>query len=180
MLDAVTLQGMFMHARVQGRKTKSGPSEVSDVVLQCALFDVNRLSRLLTGLYNAKMKDVPLSISQYTLVVNIEALAPARVTEVANAMLMDRTSVTRLTEPLVARGLLKIEQGEDDRRVKNLTVTAAGRAALKASAQAWQEAQQAVYDAIGGEQWKLLRTTLRETVHMFREHEVSEGVAELQ
>lgn len=151
---------------------------MADLVSQCALFDVNRLSRLLTGLYNAKMKDVPLSISQYTLIVNIEALAPARVTEVANAMLMDRTSVTRLTEPLITRGLLKIEQGEEDRRVKNLTVTAKGRAALRASAQAWQDAQQALYDAIGPDQWKLLRKTLRDTVHMFREHELVEDAAE--
>ena len=107
-----------MNARVQHDKTKTGPSEMADLVSQCALFDVNRLSRLLTGLYNEKMKEVPLSISQYTLLVNIEALAPARVTEVANAMLMDRTSVPRLTEPLITRGLLKIEQSEEDRRVK--------------------------------------------------------------
>lgn len=167
-----------MHARVQCHKTKATPAEMADLVSQCALFDVNRLSRLLTGLYNAKMKDVPLSISQYTLVVNIEALVRARVTEVANAMLMDRTSVTRLIEPLIARGLLKIEQGEEDRRVRNLTVTAKGRNALRASEQAWQDAQQAFYEAIGVEQWKLLRKTLRDTVHMYRAHDLAEGVSE--
>ncbi|MFM0632257.1 MarR family winged helix-turn-helix transcriptional regulator [Paraburkholderia xenovorans] len=165
-----------MHARVRDDKTKVGPTEMADLVSQCALFDVNRLARLLTGLYNAKMKDVPLSISQYTLLVNIDALAPARVTEVANAMLMDRTSVPRLTEPLIARGLLKIEQSEVDRRVKNLTVTTKGRNALRASDQAWQDAQLAFYEAVGAEQWKLLRKTLRETIHMFREHEFVESM----
>ncbi|SAL61121.1 MarR family transcriptional regulator [Caballeronia choica] len=167
-----------MNARVEGHKAKTGPAQMADLVSQCALFDVNRLARLLAGLYNAKMKDVPLSISQYTLVVNIEALAPARVTDVANAMLMDRTSITRLTEPLIARGLLKIAQGEEDRRVKHLTVTAKGRTALRASEQAWQDAQRAVYDAIGPEQWKLLRKTLRDTVHMVREHARDESAAE--
>ena len=167
-----------MHARVQTQKAKAGPVEKVDLVSQCALFDVNRLSRLLTGLYNAKMKDVPLSISQYTLIVNIEALAPARVTEVAKALLMDRTSVTRLTEPLITRGLLKIEQSEEDRRVKNLTVTTKGRNALRASEQAWREAQLAFYEAVGPEQWKLLRKTLRDTVHMFRAHTRIEDIAE--
>jgi DNA-binding MarR family transcriptional regulator len=167
-----------MQALVQSRKAKAGgPAEIADHLSQCALFDVSRLSRLLTGLYNAKMKDVPLSISQYTLVVNIEALAPARVTEVANAMLMDRTSITRLTEPLISRGLLKIEQSEEDRRVKNLTVTPKGRAALRASERAWYEAQKAFLEAVGPEQWKLLRKTLRDTVHLFREH-VSEEAME--
>jgi DNA-binding MarR family transcriptional regulator len=97
---------------------------------------------------------------------------------VASAMLMDRTSITRLTEPLIARGLLKIAQGEEDRRVKHLTVTAKGRAALRASEQAWQDAQRTVYEALGPEQWKLLRKTLRDTVHMFREHALDESVSE--
>jgi DNA-binding MarR family transcriptional regulator len=101
-----------------------------------------------------------------------------RVTEVASAMLMDRTSVTRLIEPLIARGLLKIEQSEEDRRVKNLTVTIKGRNALRGSKQAWQDAQLAFYDAVGPEQWKLLRKTLRDTVHAFREHELAEGMSE--
>jgi DNA-binding MarR family transcriptional regulator len=160
-----------MQEHVRSSKTKKGPAGMAELVSQCALFDVNRLSRLLTGLYNEKMKDVPLSISQYTLVVNIEALAPARVTEVADAMLMDRTSVTRLTEPLITRGLLKIEQSEEDRRARNLTVTAKGRAALRASEQAWQDAQMAFYEAVGPEQWNILRKTLRDTIHIFREHE---------
>lgn len=167
-----------MHAHVQADKTTAGSLEMADLVSQCALFDVSRLSRLLGGLYNAKMKDAPLSISQYTLLINIDALAPVRVTEVASAMLMDRTSVTRLTEPLITRGLLKIEQSEEDRRVKNLTVTTKGRNALRASKQAWQEAQLAFYEAVGPEQWKLLRKTLRDTVHAFREHEFAEGVSE--
>ncbi|WP_109478170.1 MarR family winged helix-turn-helix transcriptional regulator [Paraburkholderia sp. C35] len=160
-----------MQPRAQNQKTKErAPLLGEEMVSQCALFDVSRLSRLLTGLYNAKMKDVPLSISQYTLLINIDALAPARVTEVANAMLMDRTSVTRLTEPLIARGFLKIEQSAEDRRAKNLTVTAKGRTALRASEEAWRDAQLAFLEAVGPEHWSLLRKTLRDTVHMVREH----------
>jgi DNA-binding MarR family transcriptional regulator len=146
----------------------------AELLAQCALFDVHRLARLLTGMYNARMKDVPLSISQYTLVTNIAALEPARVTEVAAAMLMDRTSVTRLIEPLISRGVLKMEQDEDDRRARNLTVTKKGRAELERSEDAWQSAQKEFYDIVGSEKWMLLRKTLRDTVHLVRDRQIGD------
>ena len=150
----------------------------ADLLSQCALFDVHRLGRILTGLYNAKMRDVPLSISQYTLVTNIAALQPARVTEVASAMLMDRTSVTRLIEPLISRGLLKMEQDTEHRRVRNLTVTVKGRSALQKSELAWQAAQREFHDIVGSEKWLLLRKTLRDTIHLVRDRQIDdEGAA---
>lgn len=169
-------RGAKMQQKVKTRKAGASCDE-DELLAQCALFDVHRLGRILTGLYNARMKDVPMSISQYTLVTNIAALQPARVTEVAAAMLMDRTSVTRLIEPLISRGFLRMEQDEEDRRARILTVTSKGRVALEKSGHAWREAQQEFFNVIGAEKWMLLRKTLRETIHLVRDHQDGEIAA---
>jgi DNA-binding MarR family transcriptional regulator len=88
--------------------------------------------------------------------------------------LMDRTSVTRLIEPLISRGVLKMEQDEEDRRARNLTVTKKGRAELERSEDAWQAAQKEFYDIVGSEKWMLLRKTLRDTVHLVRDRQIGD------
>jgi DNA-binding MarR family transcriptional regulator len=169
-----------MQAKVKSQETGVVTSKGNvDLLSQCALFDVHRLGRVMTGLYNAHMKDVPLSFAQFTMVRNVEALAPARVTDVARALLTDRTSVTRLIEPLIARGLLRIEQDGEDGRVRNLTVTAKGRAALNASERAWEDAQQEFYDIVGPDKLTQLRRVLRDTIHLVREHQEAKEVAKV-
>ena len=83
---------------------------------------------------------------------------------------MDRTSVTRLIEPLIQRGLLATEPGED-RRVRNVIATKEGLAALHRSERAWREAQREFYDCVGPAQWRATRGALRTTLKLVREQE---------
>jgi len=107
----------------------------------------------------------------FTLLRNIAAMRPTGISQIADAMLMDRTSVTRLIDPLIKSGYLKAESVPEDRRVRNISVTSAGRKALARSRGAWQEAQKDLYDIIGSDQWMSMRRALRDTVRMVREQE---------
>ena len=78
--------------------------------------------------------------------------------------------VTRLIEPLIQRGLLAIEPGED-RRVRNVVATKEGLAALHRSERAWREAQREFYDCVGPAQWRATRGALRTTLKLVREQE---------
>jgi DNA-binding MarR family transcriptional regulator len=151
-------------------RAPSVPRRDAELLEQCALFDVHRLSRALTVLYNKHMRETGLTMAQFTLLRNIAALAPAGMTQIAEAMLMDRTSVTRLIEPLIQLGLLTTEPGVD-RRVRNVIVTAQGLAALERSERAWRQAQQEFYDCVGPEQWRATRGALRTTLKMVREQD---------
>lgn len=142
---------------------------------QCALFDLHRASRVLTTLYNAHLRETGMTMALFTLLRNIAALSPAGVSQIADAMLMDRTSVTRLIDPLIKSGYLTSEPGLEDRRVRNISITPAGLEALERSRGAWQAAQQELFDIIGADQWMVMRRALRETVHMVRKQQEAAG-----
>ncbi|WP_454743275.1 MarR family winged helix-turn-helix transcriptional regulator [Cupriavidus necator] len=144
------------------------PEDDRELLDQCTLFDVHRLARLLTSLYNGYLRESGLTIAQFTLLRNIHALAPAGMKRIAEAMLMDRTSVTRMIEPLLKEGLLRDEVGED-RRYRNLVLTAKGLVAITRSEEAWSRAQEDLYSRIGAKQWRTLRTALRDTTQLVRE-----------
>lgn len=151
-----------------GRSALSGTD--AELLEQCALFDLQRLSRVLTTIYNAYMRETDLSIALFTLMRNIAAIAPAGMTDIADAMLMDRTSVTRMIEPLIDRGFLKRQPGED-RRTRKVVVTRKGAAAIRRSETMWRAAQHDLLDRVGATQWKATRDTLRKTLRMIQEHE---------
>lgn len=152
------------------------PVDDEELLAQCALFDVHRVSRAMTVLYNAYLRETGLSMAQFTLLRNIAAMAPAGIKQIAEAMLMDRTSVTRLLEPLIKQQLIVIEVGED-RRYRSVVVTPEGLAAVARSETAWLKAQRELFKRIGSAQWRTMRTALRKTLHLVREMEESVGDA---
>lgn len=155
----------------RGRACAPADAELLD---QCALFDVHRLGRVMSALYNQHMRETGMTMAQFTLLRNIAAMAPAGITQIADAMLMERTSVTRLIEPLIQRGYLATEPGED-RRVRNVIVTKEGLAAVKNSERAWKSAQLEFYETIGPEQWRATRGALRATLKLVRDRILSSG-----
>jgi DNA-binding MarR family transcriptional regulator len=79
----------------------------------------------------------------------------------AQAMVMDRTTLTRNLAPLERAGLVEIVSGADDRRRKDLTLTPAGRDKLKAARPHWRRAQAAFEKHFGAEEATALRSLLQ-------------------
>lgn len=154
---------------VQPRRSHTQADDVK-LLEQCALFDIQRLSRALAVMYNLHVRETGLTMAQFTLLRNIAAMAPVSMTQIAAAMLMDRTSVTRLIDPLIKSGLLTTESGED-RRVRNVIVTEQGLAAVRRTELAWKEAQRDLLDRIGPDQWRVTRKVVRSTLKLVRAKE---------
>jgi DNA-binding MarR family transcriptional regulator len=75
---------------------------------------------------------------------------PPSVSELAASLFTDRTTLTRNLQPLVAAGLVSIEQGSDARS-KAVVVTDAGEQAFRDARRLWKVAQARVRE-IAGEQ----------------------------
>jgi DNA-binding MarR family transcriptional regulator len=156
------------------------PTDKDALLEQCALFDVHRVARILTSHYNAHLRPSGLSMAQFTLIRNIAALGTggqSHMSKVAEAMLMDRTSVTRMIEPLVSNGLLEVLPNPADRRVRDVRVTRKGEQALVRSERCWKRAQEELYSTIGSKQWLAMRRALRETVHLVRHSDAEHAAA---
>lgn len=135
---------------------------------ECALFDIQRASRVVASLYNSHLRDAGITIAQWSLLRNIAAMQPVSIGRLAEALAMERTSVTRLVEPLIHRRLARSEAG-DDKRVRNLEVTAKGMAKVHSGEKHWHAAQRELMDTLGSGKWLAMRDSLRSTIRLVRE-----------
>lgn len=85
-------------------------------------------------------------------------------TALSDALSMDRTTLTRNLRPLERRGLVRVAEGED-RRVRMVTLTTQGRAALADALPLWNKAQAQVIKAFGEQR---LSRTLQEVAALER------------
>lgn len=142
---------------------------MSDRLLsECALFDIQRASRVVASLYNSHLRDAGITIAQWSLLRNIAAMQPVSIGRLAEALAMERTSVTRLVEPLIHHRLARSRAG-DDKRVRNLEVTSKGMAKVRSGEKHWHAAQRELMDALGSGKWLAMRDSLRSTIRLVRE-----------
>jgi DNA-binding MarR family transcriptional regulator len=84
----------------------------------------------------------------------------AKITELAEWLSLDRTTLTRNLQVLEEAGLIQVAQGQD-RRVRAISLTIEGRNAFQRSVPLWQKGQEKVKDYLGkGRLDDLLRTLL--------------------
>lgn len=113
---------------------------VKDVVSCCAGVRVLSSARAITRHYDTALRPVGLTITQFTLLVGIDAIKPTSISQIGDWLSIERTSVTRNLKPLEARGL--IERGpEGAARMRPVNLTKAGREELKRAYPLWQSAQ---------------------------------------
>jgi len=116
-----------------------------------------------TQIYDRHLAKEGLRSTQYSVLLNLRRLARISFNELAKVLVMDRTTLGRAIRPLQRDGLLTIAAG-DDGRTRNLSLTPAGEARLKAATAKWREAQAELETAFGAGEAANLRSTLRRLV----------------
>ena len=120
---------------------------------------MRRLARKLSSLYDTFLAPEDLTITQYSLLADIERAGQLSHAVLAEKVGMDRTTLTRNLRPLTRAKWVTAETGED-RRQRLLQLTAAGRRKLLRSLPLWEEAQRQFLSQIGTESLQELRTLL--------------------
>lgn len=82
----------------------------------------------------------------------------------ANIMTMDRATVGHNLRPLERDGLLKIRVSEEDRRVRQVTITDRGQEMLFAAHPAWQKARTGFESAFGVREAGHLRELMKRVI----------------
>ena len=140
-------------------------TQLNTVAATCFCMNIRKASRVITQLYDEALKPSGLLVSQFTLLVALASVGSITMTQLAEALVMDRTTLTRNLKPLEREGLVRIESGQDQ-RTRVLSLTNAGQTALEKALPLWQEVQIQVVERLGQEQWKLLLTGLLNTVSL--------------
>lgn len=126
----------------------SGTAPLRLSPIECTCFRVRGAARRISQIYSRHLAPTGLKISQFSLLGFVAARGPVGISQLAEMLATDRTTVTRNLRPLLALGV--IEQAEaSDRRRHALVATAAGRALFKRALPLWSAAEQEVRAAMG-------------------------------
>jgi len=129
----------------------------------CNCLALRQAARHVSQIYDAHLALVGLRTTQYSILAKLKRLGPLSINELANSMVMDRTTLGRAIRPLERDKLLAIGAG-DDGRTRSLRLTATGAARLKAATEKWREAQQEFETAFGAHDAAELRTVLQRAI----------------
>ncbi|ABX04646.1 MAG TPA: MarR family transcriptional regulator [Herpetosiphon sp.] len=126
----------------------------------CACANLRKTARLVTQAYDDALKETGLHCSQFTLLATLAQIGPSGMGQLAEALGMDRTTLTRNLQALQRDGLVE-DQPDGDKRRRQVAITTRGVAALEAALPLWQQAQKRVVVVLGSDQFGDLLDTLK-------------------
>jgi DNA-binding MarR family transcriptional regulator len=129
----------------------------------CTNFKLRQLARIVTQDYDAELDGTGLKITQYSLLSHVLKLGPIRSVDLAKAMSMDSSTLSRNLKPLIAEGWLVIEAGADARS-HLIAITEAGRGKRQEAQRLWRIAQERLNKKLGATRVATLHKLLDEAL----------------
>ncbi|MCR8958782.1 MarR family winged helix-turn-helix transcriptional regulator [Variovorax sp. S2] len=114
----------------------------------CTDTKLHQLARLVRRRYEAELGKVGLRTTQYGLLTQVAANGPMRPSDLADAMALSPSTLTRNLKPLISSGLLKLGAGTDG-RTRSVHITASGKSKCAEGLPHWTAAQARVHQLIG-------------------------------
>ncbi len=137
-----------------------------DFATTCACFNVRKAARAVTRLYNEILRPTGLRATQVTLLMAVASADAVTISQLAEILVMDRTTLARDLKPLQEQGLVSVLPG-GDRRTRWVQLTDAGRGKLDEVIPLWQQAQaRIITNGLGPEQWRTLYDDLQDVVRL--------------
>jgi DNA-binding MarR family transcriptional regulator len=134
-------------------------AELAANEILCACTSVRHTGRILAQLYDQILAPSGLRNTQFALLSLLDRDEPIGMGDLAEALGMDRTTLTRALAPLERQDWLLTEPAHD-RRARQVRLTAAGVATLATARPLWQQAQDQVTAAFGAARLAALRQEL--------------------
>ncbi len=116
----------------------------------CACSNLRKAVRAVSQLYDDAFRPIGLRATQFGLLGATGMLGPLTINRLAEAIVMDRTTLTRNLRPLEKQGLLRIRHGKD-RREREVSITKRGEIILAKGYPHWKKAQGKVVKGLGQE-----------------------------
>ena len=115
----------------------------------CINFNIRKAMRAVSQHYDKIMAPTGLRGTQFTILTVLGRAESLTITELAECLVMDRTTLTRNLKPLEKEGYLNVLPGLEDKRSRRIELTRAGKRAQKNALPYWREAQNEMVDFMG-------------------------------
>jgi DNA-binding MarR family transcriptional regulator len=125
----------------------------------CTCGELRKAARAITLLYDNAFKSSGLLSTQLNVLRVIYKSDSIRISDLAEELGMDRTTLTRNLSVLEEQGFIKISPGKDH-RTRIVTATQKGRSAVAKAIPLWNEVQRKVKQQMGENSWRELMQNL--------------------
>ncbi len=134
----------------------------------CTNLKLRQLMRRVAQLYDAEVGKTGLRGTQYSLLSYVVKLGPVRPVDLARAMRLEASTLTRNLRPLVDAGLVTLEPGVDGRS-RRVEATPAGRDKRQEAQRRWRVAQESLNRRLGVQRVVALHALLDECQELLAE-----------
>ena len=141
-----------------------------DILGPCACFRSRSVARAITSLYDATLDDSGIRTSQLAILTAIRTHGAVSMQMLASELGVDPSTMTRTLSPMERDGFVASEPGED-RRVRELVLTAKGHRKLAEAGRLWAQAQEKLREKIGTERFERMLADMAEVLTALREQE---------
>lgn len=129
----------------------------------CACTALRKAARAVSRAYDDALSGTGMTIAQFSVLRHVARGGEMPLSRLAEALVMDRTSLYRALAPLERQGWIDTAQASHG-RARIASLTEAGRAAMEGATEPWRKAQERLIGALGPGDWSQLETLLRGVV----------------
>ncbi len=131
----------------------------------CTNLKLRQFTRRVTQYYDAEVGKTGLKITQYSLLSHVVKLAPIRAVDLAVAMRVSTSTLSRNLQPLIAAGWIVVNSG-DDARSRLISATEAGQTKRTEAQRKWRIAQEGINATLGAERVVALHALIDESLEL--------------
>lgn len=140
--------------------------ELQEVAQNCAMAKTRMAARTVTRVYNQALRPTELRATQFTILVAVAAGEWDSITELADRLALERSTLSRNLKLLEEEGFIEVDS-EGQGRARSMHLTERGRAELQEALPRWREAQNTLEERVGPENWEVIRHGLDELVNAY-------------
>jgi DNA-binding MarR family transcriptional regulator len=108
---------------------------------QCVCASLRMAARAVSRHYDRALAPAGITVTTYSILARLKLEGPLPLGALAGRLAMDRTTLSREANPLIAFGLVDVAPDERDARRRVLSLSEAGAARLAAARPLWEAAQ---------------------------------------
>jgi len=142
----------------------------------CTNLQLRQLTRRVSQRYDAEMAHIGLKTTQYSLLSYVVKLGPIRPADLAHAMSMEPSTLTRNLKPLIASGWVELAAGCDGRS-RSVCATPAGREKRAEAQRHWKHAQDRLNQTLGMPRVLALHALIQESLALLSSNDGESGDA---
>lgn len=131
----------------------------------CTNIKLRQLLRRVAQHYDAEVGKTGLRTTQYSLLTYVLKLGPLRPGDLAQAMKVDASTLTRNLRPLIDAGWITVGPGADGRS-RLVSITDAGREKRQEGQRRWRVAQEEINQILGIERVTALHALIDESLEL--------------